>query len=249
MISTEIISTLPQGRYRNIVFLTGAGISAESGIKTFRDQGGLWEGHRVEDVATVSAFERNPHLVHDFYNKRKEQLFAGNIKPNKGHFALAQLEKDFDGRVTIITQNVDNLHEKAGQKNILHMHGELGKIRCIKSNQVYSEEGPIYTKILCQCCKEHSTLRPHIVWFGEMPFHLPEIETLLYQCDLFVSVGTSGQVHPASTFGEIAKGQGALTVEINLASTMISEMFDYHFFGKVTKELPRLVDQIIKSCQ
>ena len=249
MASTEKKSTLPKRRYQNIVFLTGAGISAESGIKTFRDEGGLWEGHRVEDVATPSAFLRNPGLVHDFYNKRKKQLFSGNIKPNKGHLALASLEKDFDGRVTIITQNVDNLHEKAGSENILHMHGELGKIRCSKSNRVYHEQGPVYKETLCKCCKICATLRPHIVWFGEMPFYLSEIETLLSQCDLFVSVGTSGQVHPASAFGEIAKGQGALTVEINLASTVISEIFDCHFFGKVTVELPKLVDQILKSCQ
>ena len=239
--------TLPKNSYKHIVFLTGAGISAESGLKTFRDQGGLWEGHRVEDVATPNAFETNPNLVHEFYNKRKAQLFSSKIKPNKGHLALAQLEKEFDGEVSIITQNVDNLHEKADSQNILHMHGELSKIRCTKSGQVFYEEGAINTDSYCECCNKKETLRPHIVWFGEMPFHMQKIETLLNKCDLFVSVGTSGQVYPASAFGEVAKTQGALTVEVNLTSTMISNIFDYHFLGEVTTELPKLVDQILKT--
>ena len=246
MASMQTKSILPKRDYRNIVFLTGAGISAESGIKTFRDQGGLWEGHRVEDVATVSAFTRDPNLVHTFYNKRKEQLFSGQVKPNKGHFSLAKLEKDFAGKISIITQNVDNLHEKAGSKNILHMHGELGKIRCMKSNTIYSAEGPVNTQSICLCCNESSHLRPHIVWFGEMPFYLLEIETLLSQCDLFVAVGTSGQVQPASAFVQIAKGQGAFTIEVNLASTVVSQEFDDHLLGKVTEQLPKLVEQILK---
>src|SRR5688572_11753045 len=195
------------GQYASIVVLTGAGISAESGIKTFRDNNGLWENHRVEDVCTPEAFTRNPELVQQFYNARRRQLVA-EAKPNPAHAALADFERNFGGDFILITQNVDDLHERAGSRNLRHMHGELLKARCSKTQIVVPWTANITADTPCPCCSKTGLLRPHIVWFGEMPLFMDEIEAALSRCDLFVSIGTSGQVYPAAGFVQMAAAYG-----------------------------------------
>ena len=179
---------------KHIVILTGAGISAESGIKTFRACDGLWEEHRVEDVATPEGYARDPALVQGFYNSRRHQLQQPQIHPNPAHYALARLERLLPGTVTLVTQNIDNLHECAGSKNLIHMHGELLKARCPESGQVIEWRGDLHQDQLCSCCQLPQPLRPHVVWFGEMPLGLDRIYSALAQCDLFISIGTSGAV-------------------------------------------------------
>ena len=167
--------------FKNVVVLTGAGISAESGIKTFRDSNGLWENHAIEDVASPEGFARNPALVLDFYNQRRRQLFSDEVAPNLAHEALVRLEEKFP--ITIVTQNVDNLHERAGSSNIIHMHGELAKMKCSRTGTKYAVEGDLVGKDRCQCCDQEGTLRPDIVWFGEMPYYMDRILELLDTCD------------------------------------------------------------------
>ena len=168
------------------VVLTGAGISAESGIETFRAADGLWANHPVEEVATPEGFARDPQKVYDFYNQRRRQLVSCEIQPNAAHTALAKFELEFDGSFLLITQNVDNLHERAGSKNLLHMHGELLKMRCQNSGIVFDIEKDFDFDTHCQCCGTLGNLRPHIVWFGEMPFHMNEINRALESCDLLL---------------------------------------------------------------
>ncbi len=247
--------------YKNIVILTGAGISAESGIATFRDSNGLWNNHKVEDVATPLAFRRNPKLVNSFYNQRRQELFKPEIQPNLAHKALADFEKRHKGGFVIITQNVDDLHERAGSKTVLHMHGELLKKRCTNTGRVFPAIDDITEDSICACCKETGTLRPHIVWFGEMPFDMDKNTKLLDICDLFISIGTSGQVYPAANFVEIAKRgpeattdnplawirtkeKPAKTVEINLESTVIGSNFDEGFYGKASEEVPLFFESL-----
>ena len=230
---------------KNIVILTGAGISAESGIKTFRDHGGLWENYDIMDVASVEGFNKDPKLVYEFYNARRAQLQKPEISPNAAHLALAELEKKFKGRVTIVTQNVDNLHERAGSHNILHMHGELLKMRCTKSLKVFAITGELNQSTVCPCCKVVGNLRPNIVWFGEVPNGLSEIDQLLRECDLFISIGTSGEVYPAASFVMAAKQSGAHTLEQNLSPTKLSREFDSQFTGSASIEVPRLVKLIL----
>lgn len=233
-----------------IVILTGAGISAESGIKTFRDQNGLWENHAIEDVASPEGFRRNPPLVYDFYNARRTQLYSDEVKENEGHLALAKLVKDFKGEVTLITQNVDDLHERAGRNfglpdsHVLHMHGELSKMRCQKTNLVFQAPTTFDGLDLCDCCREKGNLRPHIVWFGEMPFYLDLAYDILPDCDLFLSVGTSGHVYPAAQFVSMTSSQ-CLRIEANLTGTQISSQFDKHYEGKASEVLPTLVEEIL----
>lgn len=231
---------------QNIVILTGAGISAESGIKTFRDCGGLWENYSIMEVASIDGFNKKPNLVYDFYNARRDQLHTPDISPNQAHASLANLESKFSGKVTIITQNVDDLHERAGSHNVIHMHGELLKMRCMKTGKVFKVKGTLTQSTICSCCRQAGNLRPHIVWFGETPLYLDEIEESLATCDLFVSIGTSGEVFPASAFVRIAKSSGAQTIELNLASTNISRDFDYQISGKASQEVPRFVNMILK---
>jgi len=181
-----------------IVILTGAGISAESGISTFRDAGGLWENHPIEEVATPEGFARNPALVHRFYNLRR--LALKTVEPNAAHIALAKLETELTvkgGQLTLVTQNVDNLHERGGSKSVIHMHGELTSIRCTACGARQKYEGETSTEMPCPNCNTPA-LRPDIVWFGEMPFFMHGIEAALEGCDLFVSIGTSGAVYPAA---------------------------------------------------
>lgn len=231
----------------SIVILTGAGISAESGIRTFRAEDGLWEDHKVEDVATPEAFYRDPHLVHRFYNERRAQLLSEPIKPNAGHAALAALERDFPGDVLLVTQNIDNLHERAGSQNLLHMHGELLNLRCKESGLVYRFEEASQPEDLCQCCASSGNLRPDIVWFGEMPMHMERIYTALERCDLFISIGTSGHVYPAAGFVEVAKASGALTVELNLEPSRVESAFDHRVYGLASEVVPEFVNDILKQ--
>ncbi|WP_262693811.1 NAD-dependent deacylase [Kordiimonas aquimaris] len=233
-------------KYKNIVVLTGAGISAESGVATFRDNGGLWEQHRVQDVATPEAFARDPELVQRFYNARRQNV--GSVEPNAAHVALANLEQASDTHVTIITQNVDDLHERAGSKNVLHMHGELCKVRCIHCNSVHHWQGDCTQQTKCPKCGAMPALRPHIVWFGEIPFYMDEIEDLLYKCDLFVSVGTSGTVYPAAGFVNAINAYGrAHTAEINLEPSEGISNFAEARHGKAGDLLPVFVEEIIRS--
>lgn len=218
-----------------IVVLTGAGISAESGLKTFRDNNGLWENHRFEEVATPEAFARDPAMVQRFYNMRRAQL--NEVEPNAAHLALAEFEKHYSGDFLLVTQNVDDLHDRAGSRNLLHMHGELKKSRCVETGRIYEQLGDITDTSHCICCG-FATLRPHIVWFGEMPLHMNRIIHALESCDLFISVGTSGHVYPAAGFVEIANDAGARSVEINLEPSLKVSAFDESIQGKATEALP-----------
>ncbi|MEC3862598.1 NAD-dependent deacylase [Mesobacterium sp. TK19101] len=220
-----------------IVILTGAGISAESGLGTFRDNGGLWDRHRIEDVATPEAFARDPDLVHSFYNTRRAQ--AAQAEPNPAHFALAWLQADWPGEVVIVTQNVDWLHEKAGGTAI-HMHGELSRALC--ANCGHRSPAPLVMTPAdpCRACGARAT-RPDIVWFGEIPYRMEEIADHLHSCDLFVAIGTSGQVYPAAGFVTEAAYAGARTLEINMTDSETSAAFDDHRVGLASQTVPAWV--------
>lgn len=231
----------------SIVILTGAGISAESGIQTFRAADGLWHNHRIEEVATPEGFANNPALVHDFYNARRKQLHDPAIQPNAAHLALARLEQSYPGKVLLVTQNVDNLHERAGSEQLIHMHGELNKIHCQKTGRVYNWDQDLTSASICSCCHQAGNLRPHIVWFGEMPLQMETIYRALMACGLFMSIGTSGQVYPAAGFVEIAKQAGARTVELNLDPTSNSAIFDESLNGPASQLVPSYVDKLLSS--
>jgi NAD-dependent deacetylase len=236
-----------RGAWQSIVVLTGAGISAESGIRTFRAADGLWESHRIEDVASPEGFERNPQLVHHFYNQRRQQLLSDSVRPNAAHQALARFEEQFPGKFLLITQNIDDLHERAGSRQLRHMHGELLKMRCQQSQRVFDIRMDLSFDTLCPCCGVTGNLRPHIVWFGEMPFQMPQIMQGLRQCDLFVSVGTSGNVYPAAGFHQAARDAGAHTVELNLEKT--TSHFDEHIYGPATEVVPAYFDALLSDRQ
>ena len=222
-----------------IVILTGAGISAESGLSTFRAQNGLWEGYDVNDVATYEGYMRNPVAVHDFYNMLRRKLQNPEVKPNTAHFALAQLEQKLGSdNVLIVTQNVDNLHEQAGSKNIIHMHGELLKVRNEKTGQIID----CYYDVNYH---ENKLIRPHIVWFGEIPLQMEEIYNALSQADYFISIGTSGNVYPAAGFVQIANQAGAKTVELNLEPSLGENLFETKIYGPASKIVPEFVKKFI----
>jgi NAD-dependent deacetylase len=228
---------------RNIVILTGAGISAESGLATFRGPDGLWEGHRVEDVATPEAFARDPALVHAFYDARRARL--GTVEPNAGHRALARLDAEWPGELLIVTQNVDDLHERAGAQRLLHMHGELTSAWCraCDARMRWQEEmghGPA-----CPHCGVAGMLRPDIVWFGEMPYRMERIDRALMDADLFVSIGTSGAVYPAAGFVETARYVGARTLEMNLEPSLGSDLFGESRTGKAGELVPAWVEEML----
>ncbi|GAA6185926.1 Sir2 family NAD+-dependent deacetylase [Aliiglaciecola sp. NS0011-25] len=229
-----------------VVVLTGAGISAESGLKTFRDNDGLWEKHRVEDVATPEAFERNPDLVYRFYNQRRAQLQSPEIAPNKGHLALAELEEYLADNFLLITQNVDNLHERAGSKRLLHMHGDLLSYRCLGSQKVTETFDSYDQNSQCDCCHQPNMVRPNIVWFGEMPMYMDEISEALAKADLFISVGTSGNVYPAAGFVQQASLYGAHCVELNLEPSNGFSAFSESHYGPATEVIPDYIDSLIK---
>ncbi len=231
--------------YSNIVVLTGAGISAESGIETFRASDGLWAGHDVEEVATPEGFARNPALVHQFYNARRAQLNGGSVHPNPAHLALAELEAAFAGEFLLVTQNVDNLHERSGSKNLIHMHGELNKVRCTRCHNVFEHTEDLQVDAQCPDCGFSGTLRPDIVWFGEIPMLMEEIYLELEQCDLFISIGTSGNVYPAAGFVQTAKNSGAHTVELNLERSLVNHYFDESINGPASEIVPAYVKRLL----
>ena len=230
---------------RNIVILTGAGISAESGVSTFRDAGGIWSRYDVNDVATPEGFTRNPQLVHEFYNMRRR--FHADVKPNDAHKALARLEHAFGESVFLVTQNVDSLHRQAGSRNLLHMHGEITKARCQNCSIVEPWIDDLSVDLVCTQCGAQGGLRPHVVWFGEMPLEMERIYSALAQCDLFVSIGTSGTVYPAAGFVAEAKAAGAHTVELNLEPSNGESLFTEKIYGPATQVVPDYVEGLIES--
>lgn len=230
-----------------IVVLTGAGISAESGIRTFRAEDGLWEDHRVEDVATPEGFARDPQRVQRFYNDRRSQLQLPEIQPNAAHLALAKLETVLGDHFLLVTQNIDNLHECAGSKNIIHMHGELLKVRCSQSGQVIEWKGDITPQDRCHCCQLSAALRPHVVWFGEMPLGMDDIYQAIASADYFIAIGTSGHVYPAAGFVHEARLQGAHTVELNLEPSLVGSEFEEKHYGPASKVVPEYVDRLLEK--
>lgn len=229
--------------FRNIVILTGAGISAESGLATFRGPDGLWEGHRVEDVATPQAFASNPALVHQFYDARRARL--SEVEPNAAHMALARLDAEWPGELLIVTQNVDDLHERAGARRLLHMHGELTSGWCLRCNERFAWVGPMGENAACPSCETVGMVRPDIVWFGEMPYDMDRIDQVIMNADLFVSIGTSGAVYPAAGFVQTARYCGARTLEINLEPSQGSWCFDERRYGAASVEVPKWVNEIL----
>lgn len=229
---------------RNIVVLTGAGISAESGIATFRGPGGLWEGHRVEDVCTPEALARDPVLVHRFYDLRRAAL--GAVEPNAAHRALAHLDSEWPGELLIVTQNVDDLHERAGAARMLHMHGELLSALCAACGGRRAWAGDLPPGSVCATCGSPA-LRPDIVFFGEMPYEMDRIERALAQADLFVSIGTSGAVYPAAGFVQTATYHGARTLEMNLDASEGSGWFHESRRGPAGKLVPAWVEGVLRE--
>ena len=211
-----------------VLVLTGAGISAESGIRTFRAADGLWEEHRVEDVATPEGFDRDPELVQTFYNARRRQLQQPEIQPNAAHLALAKLQDALGDRFLLVTQNIDNLHERAGNTNVIHMHGELLKVRCSQSGQVLDWTGDVTPEDKCHCCQFPAPLRPHVVWFGEMPLGMDEI-------------------YPAAGFVHEAKLHGAHTVELNLEPSQVGNEFAEKYYGPASQVVPEFVEKLLKG--
>ena len=226
-----------------IVILTGAGVSAESGIRTFRAADGLWEEHRVEDVASPEGFAANPELVQRFYNERRRHLLHRDTTPNAAHKAIAELEQKFNGEVLVVTQNIDDLHERAGSQNVIHMHGELLKARCEYCNTVIEMRGDMRPDDRCANCD--GRMRPHIVWFGEVPLHMERIVTALELCDLFAAIGTSGNVYPAAGFVRVARSAGAHTVEINLEASDVNAEFDETRLGNASEQVPKWVTGLL----
>ena len=229
---------------RKIVILTGAGISAESGLGTFRDEGGLWSQHRIEDVATPEGFARDPELVQGFYNARRAQAAAA--RPNAAHLALARLQDGWPGTVVIVTQNVDALHEAAGSRGVLHMHGTLAGALCGACGHRWPAPPEMQGHEPCPACAA-PLARPDVVWFGEMPYHMEEILDHLAGADLFAAIGTSGQVYPAAGFVQEAAAAGAATVELTLERSDISGQFDETRHGPATETVPAWVAELLKD--
>jgi NAD-dependent deacetylase len=232
----------PMNEKRSILILTGAGISAESGLATFRGPGGLWEGHRVEDVCTPDALAADPALVHRFYDLRRAALNA--VAPNAAHEALARLDAEWGGDLLIVTQNVDDLHERAGARRLLHMHGELRSALCPACGERRAWADPLPPGVRCPACAA-GDLRPDIVFFGEMPYGMEQIEAAIATCDLFVSIGTSGAVYPAAGFVQLASHHGARTLELNLDQSAGSGWFDESRLGPASTLVPAWVDELL----
>ncbi len=225
-----------------VVILTGAGISAESGIQTFRASDGLWEEHRIEDVATPEGWQRNPEMVWGFYQGRRRQLL--DVVPNPAHDSLVQLEKYLGDNLLLITQNVDDLHSRAGSENLIHMHGELRKLRCESCDFIIEAMGDVHLQdefVGCSKCQT-GRLRPHIVWFTEMPFEMEKINTSVFECDVFIAIGTSGHVYPAAGLLTIARLQGAYCIGVNLDPPENVDLFDEFHQGQAGELLPSLVE-------
>lgn len=234
-------------RGKSVVILTGAGISAESGVRTFRDNDGLWENHRIEDVATPIAWRNDPELVWKFYQARRNQM--QEVEPNPAHVAIAQLQKNHQN-VTLITQNVDNLHERGGSENVIHMHGKLETLRCERSeiSEIRMHEDDLSDEFVqCSCCSEPTRMRPDIVWFGEMPMFMREIYEAVDNCDVFIVIGSSGHVYPAAGLVDVASQMGAETILVNLEEPVNASSFDEVYTGKAGEILPSLVESWLEG--
>jgi len=231
-----------------IVILTGAGISKESGLKTFRDPGGIWSRVKIEDVATPAAFARDPERVHEFYNARRRGLLTESVQPNPAHLALAHLEAIWPSEVLLVTQNIDDLHERAGSQNLLHMHGEILKARCLTCGDATPWRDDLDSRSVCPACATPGRLRVDVVWFGEMPYHLDTILTALTDCDLFISIGTSGSVYPAAGFvQEVREAGRAHTIELNLEPSEGSLLFAERRHGPAGEIVPAYVDELLSA--
>jgi len=236
---------VPARKPKRIVILTGAGISAESGVDTFRDKDGIWSKVDFREVATPEGFARNPAKVQDFYNMRRRGL-AG-IQPNAAHFALARLEREFDGSLLLVTQNIDNLHERAGSAKLIHMHGELARGLCTACELRCDWPGDMSAASQCPKCGSVGHLRPDVVWFGEMPYQMDRIDAALRDCDLFMSIGTSGNVYPAAGFVEDARLACAHTVELNLEPSEGRNRFAEAIHGPATRVVPGFVERLLST--
>ena len=233
-----------------IVVLTGAGISKESGLDTFRCEGGIWSRVNLEDVATPEGFARNPALVHAFYNARRSTLADPAIEPNAAHLALASLEQAWPGEVLIVTQNIDNLHERAGSRRVLHMHGELNKVRCGTCETVVEWLDELGVEHACPACARVGRMRPHVVWFGEMPIGMADIYEALDRCALFLSIGTSGNVYPAAGFvSHVRMFTRAHTVELNLEPSTGATLFEEAVYGPASEVVPQFVDRLLSDAR
>ncbi len=234
---------------KNVFILTGAGISKESGINTFREKDGLWDNYKIEDVCTVEAFKKNPELVNSFYNERKRNLLDPKIKPNAAHFSLAELEKNCKKDFLIVTQNIDNLHEQAGSKKIVHMHGSLEKAYCMYCNSRVKYDFEVTTNYKCKSCNNKGMVRVDVVWFGEQPKYLNEIYNFLEKTEVFISIGTSNNVYPAAGFIDFLNqiNNKILMYEFNLEKTSKSIFFDKRFSGPATKTIPKFVKKVIEK--
>ncbi|WP_288350361.1 NAD-dependent deacylase [uncultured Thalassospira sp.] len=229
-----------------IVILTGAGISKESGLHTFRDPDGIWAKYDISEVATPEAFVNNPDLVHYFYNDRRTGLLDPAVQPNAAHISLARLEAEWPGPVLLVTQNIDDLHDRAGSKNLIHMHGELLKIRCNHCDLLAHWSDDLAKETPCPSCGKAGGLRPHVVWFGEMPLEMERIYTALGECGLFISIGTSGNVYPAAGFVQVAHEEaGAETVELNLEPSSGATLFEHSAYGSATDLVPAFVASLL----
>ncbi len=230
-------------RYQHIVVLTGAGLSAESGLSTFRDKGGIWSKYDYRDVATPEGFARDPGLVLDFYNQRRQGHAL--VAPNAAHVALARLEREHPGEVVIVTQNIDALHEAAGSQHLIHMHGELLKALCASCGARHPWGEDIAGDTPCPACAKTGGMRPDVVWFGEMPYHMERIAAHLSAADLFISIGTSGNVYPAAGFVAEARMNGAHTVELNLEPSEGASLFTEAIHGPATEVVPAYVERLL----
>ncbi|MGE0725581.1 MAG: Sir2 family NAD+-dependent deacetylase [Alphaproteobacteria bacterium] len=230
-----------------IVVLTGAGISRESGLHTFRDADGIWARHRIEDVATPEAFRRDPARVLAFYDARRRSLLDPAVQPNDAHRALARLDAEWPGDFLLVTQNVDDLHERAGGRRLVHMHGEMLKARCLACGAIHRWAADIAPASACPGCAAEGRLRPHVVWFGEMPLGMDRIYEALGACALFVSIGTSGNVYPAAGFVAEAARAGARAVELNLEPSLGATMFDDAAYGPATRIVPEFVARLLSA--
>ncbi len=236
---------MPLNPSSSIVVLTGAGISRESGLHTFRDADGIWAQVRLEDVATPEAFVRNPRRVQEFYNARRRGLLDPAVQPNPAHAALAELERRWPGEVLVVTQNIDDLHERAGTQNLIHMHGELLKAFCAHCRFTQDIRTDLSVEDICPACGRKGGLRPDVVWFGEMPYHMERIYEALTGCELFVSIGTSGNVYPAAGFVAEANAGGARTVELNLEPSVGASLFDDSINGPAGEVVPAFVRDLL----
>ena len=229
----------------SLIVLTGAGVSAESGLATFRDADGLWAKVRLEEVATPEAFARDPSKVHGFYNARRRALLDPAVQPNAAHRALAALEAAWPGEFLLVTQNVDNLHERAGSRRLHHLHGELLKSLCTRCGDIAECRVDLSAATVCATCGRAGGMRPRVVWFGEMPLEMETVYRALGGCAIFVSIGTSGTVYPAAGFVEETRAAGARTIEVNLDPSASGSRFDEALIGRAGETVPVLVERLL----